>query len=30
LLQIGGYLQGDEESIRHILDTFEADCVSIS
>ena len=24
--QIGGYLQNDEESIQHILDTFEADC----
>jgi hypothetical protein len=30
LLQIGGYLQGDEEDIQHILDTFEADCGSIS
>jgi hypothetical protein len=30
LMQIGGYLQGDEENIRHILDTFEADCASIS
>jgi len=30
LLQIGGYLQGDEENIQHILDTFEADCGSIS
>jgi hypothetical protein len=30
LLQIGGYLQGDEENIQHILDTFEADCRSIS
>jgi hypothetical protein len=29
LLQIGGYLQGDEESIQHILDTFEADCSKI-
>ena len=26
LLQIGGYLQADEESIQHTLDTFEADC----
>ena len=30
LLQIGGYLQGDEENIQHISDTFEADCGSIS
>ena len=30
LLQIGGYLQGDEENIQHILDTFEADCRSVS
>jgi hypothetical protein len=30
LLQIGGYLQGDEENIQHILNTFEADCRSIS
>jgi hypothetical protein len=30
LLQIGGYLQGDEENIQHILDTFKADCGSIS
>jgi hypothetical protein len=31
VLQIGGYLQGgDEESIRHILDTFEADCRGIA
>jgi hypothetical protein len=30
LLQIGGYLQGDEENIQHILDTFHADCGSIS
>jgi hypothetical protein len=30
LLQIGGYLRGDEEDIQHILDTFEADCGSIS
>jgi hypothetical protein len=29
LLQIGGYLRGDEENIQHILDTFEADCASI-
>jgi hypothetical protein len=29
LLQIGGYLQGDEESIQHTLDTFEADCSKI-
>jgi hypothetical protein len=29
VLQIGGYLQGDEESIQHILDTFEADCSKI-
>jgi serine/threonine protein kinase/DNA-binding NarL/FixJ family response regulator len=26
LLLIGGYLQGQEESIQHILDTFKADC----
>jgi hypothetical protein len=30
LLQIGGYLQGDEENVQHVLDTFEADCGSIS
>ena len=30
LLQIGGYLQGEEENIQHILNTFEADCRSIS
>lgn len=30
LLQIGGYLQGDEKNLRHILDTFKADCGSIS
>ncbi len=30
LLQLGGYLQGDEENIQHILDTFEADCRSVS
>jgi hypothetical protein len=30
LLQIGGYLEGEEENIQHILDTFEADCRSIS
>ena len=29
LLQIGGYLRGDEESIQHTLDTFEADCSKI-
>jgi hypothetical protein len=29
LLQIGGYLQGDEESVQHILDTFNADCRGI-
>src|SRR5215207_7546608 len=29
LLQIGGYLQGDEVSMQHILDTFEADCSKI-
>ena len=26
LLLIGGYLQGEEESVQHILDTFDADC----
>src|SRR5215210_3567773 len=30
LLQIGGYLQGDEESVQHTLDTFEADCSKIA
>jgi hypothetical protein len=30
VLQIGGYLQNDEESIQHILDTFEADCGGIA
>ncbi|MBV9454673.1 MAG: Hsp70 family protein [Rubrobacter sp.] len=30
LLQIGGYLEGEEENIQHILDTFEADCGGIS
>ena len=30
LLQIGGYLQGDEVDVQHLLDTFEADCGSIS
>ena len=29
LLQIGGYLQGDEESVQHVLDTFNADCRAI-
>jgi hypothetical protein len=29
LLQIGGYLQGDEGSIQHTLDTFEVDCSKI-
>jgi hypothetical protein len=29
LLQIGGYLQGEEEGVQHILDTFEADCRGI-
>jgi hypothetical protein len=29
LLQIGGYLQGDEESVQHVLDTFNADCGAI-
>ena len=28
--QIGGYLQNDEENIRRILDTFEADCERIT
>jgi tRNA A-37 threonylcarbamoyl transferase component Bud32 len=28
--QIGGYLQNDEENIRRILDTFEADCERIA
>ena len=29
-LLIGGYLQGQEESIQHILDTFQADCRGVS
>ncbi len=29
LLQIGGYLQGDEESVQRVLDTFDADCREI-
>jgi hypothetical protein len=28
--QIGGYLQNEEESIQHILDTFETDCGRIT
>jgi hypothetical protein len=29
-LQIGGYLQGYEEDVQHVLDTFETDCSKVS
>ncbi|MBV9453388.1 MAG: SHOCT domain-containing protein [Rubrobacter sp.] len=30
LLLIGGYLEGEEENVQHVLDTFDADCKGIS
>ena len=29
VLEIGGYLQGYEEDVQHVLDTFQADCSKI-
>ena len=29
VLQTGGYLQPEEERLRHVLDTFEVDCSGI-
>lgn len=30
VLQVGGYLEGYEEDVQHVLDTFQADCSKIS
>ncbi len=29
VLQVGGFLEGYEEDVRHVLDTFETDCSKI-